>query len=505
MKKQFVLAIDQGTTSCRAILVDKNARVAGVAQRELPLLYPKPGWVEQSAEDIWIAQFAVIAEVLAKASVDPAELAAVGIANQRETAIVWERDTGKPVCNAISWQCCRSTTICDQLRTKGLAGSVRSKTGLVIDAYFSGTKLKWILDNICGAREGADNGDLLFGTVDSWLMWNLTDGQVHATDYSNASRTMLYNIRDLTWDTELIQELGIPISMLPSVGPSSGVYGLTDPDRFFGHAIPIAGVAGDQQAALFGQTCYEPGSAKNTYGTGCFMLMNTGEELCYSPSGLLSTIAWGAEGKVTYALEGSVFSAGATIQWLRDGLRILDSASDCEYLATKVKDTGGVYFVPAFVGLGAPYWDVQARGTIVGLTRGTTREHIIRAALEAMAYQTTDVLAAMEVDSGIRLQELKVDGGAAANDLLMQFQADLLGVPVVRPTVIETTALGAAFLAGLAVGFWRSRGQLTELWQLDRRFEPGMAKTRRSELHGGWRLAVARAMTRGARDDDSPV
>jgi len=494
MEKKYVLALDQGTTSCRAILFDRDSNIKGVAQKEFTQIYPKAGWVEHNAEEIWSTQYGVIAEVIAKTGINPEEIAAIGITNQRETTVVWDKNTGKPVYNAIVWQCRRTAGICDELKAKGMEQAFRSKTGLVVDAYFSGTKVKWILDNVEGAREKAENGELLFGTMDTWLIWKLTGGKVHVTDYSNASRTLMYNIRELCWDEELLEALGVPSSMLPEVKPSSEVYGLTEPEQFLGHAVPIAGVAGDQQAALFGQACYRPGMAKNTYGTGCFMLMNTGDKLYDSQNGLLTTIAWGLDGKVEYALEGSIFIAGAAIQWLRDGLKVLEAAPDSEYFASKVEDTDGVYLVPAFAGLGAPYWDMRARGAIVGLTRGTTKEHIIRAALDSLAYQTKDVLGAMEADSGIKLQALKVDGGAVANHLLMQFQADILGVPVARPKVIETTALGAAYLAGLAVGFWQSKEALAKRWQLDRRFESNMGEEQRNKLYNGWKRAVTRSM-----------
>ncbi|MFZ5592021.1 MAG: glycerol kinase GlpK [Bacillota bacterium] len=494
MDKKYVLALDQGTTSCRAILFDKDSNIVGVAQKEFTQIYPKAGWVEHNAEEIWSTQYGVIAEVVAKTRINPEEIAAIGITNQRETTVVWDKTTGQPVYNAIVWQCRRTAGICDELKAKGLADTFRQKTGLVLDAYFSGTKVKWILDNVPGARERAEKGELLFGTMDTWLIWKLTGGKVHVTDYSNASRTLLYNIRELKWDEEILRELNIPASLLPEVKPSSQVYGYTDPEQFLGYAVPIAGVAGDQQAALFGQACYQPGMAKNTYGTGCFMLMNTGEKLFDSQNGLLTTIAWGIDGKVEYALEGSIFIAGAAIQWLRDGLKLVEAAPDSEYFAGKVQDTDGVYLVPAFVGLGAPYWDMRARGAIVGLTRGTTKYHLIRAALESLAYQTRDVLGAMEADSGIKLTALKVDGGAVANNLLMQFQADILGVPVERPQVIETTALGAAYLAGLAVGFWQSKEELASRWKLDSRFAPQMAAEQREKLYRGWQKAVRRAM-----------
>jgi len=493
MTKKYVLALDQGTTSCRAILFDRESNIVGVAQKEFTQHYPKPGWVEHDPEEIWSTQYGVIAELMARYNVNPEEIAAIGITNQRETTVVWDKATGKPVYNAIVWQCRRTAGICDELKAKGLEEKVRYKTGLVIDAYFSGTKVKWILDNVEGAREKAEKGELLFGTIDTWLVWKLTGGKVHVTDYSNASRTMIYNIRELKWDEELLAELSIPASMLPEVKPSSCVYGETDPNTFFGHTIPISGIAGDQQAALFGQTCFEPGMAKNTYGTGCFMLMNTGDKVYESKNGLLTTIAWGIDGKVEYALEGSIFIAGAVIQWLRDGLKLIESAADSEYFASKVPDTAGVYVVPAFAGLGAPYWDMRARGTIVGLTRGANKNHIVRAALESMAYQTRDVLSAMEADSGIKLQALKVDGGAVANNLLMQFQADILGVPVERPVNIETTAMGAAYLAGLAVGFWADKNELKAKYKVSRRFLPEMAVENREKLYKGWQRAVTRA------------
>lgn len=494
MEKKYVMSLDQGTTSCRAIIFDKESNIVGVAQKEFKQIYPKAGWVEHAAEEIWSTQYGVIAEVIAKTAIKPEEIASIGITNQRETTVVWDRSTGKPVYNAIVWQCRRTTAICDELKAKGLEETFRAKTGLVVDAYFSGTKVKWILDNVPGAREKAEQGDLLFGTMDTWLIWKLTGGRVHVTDYSNASRTLMYNIRELSWDEELLKVLTVPASMLPSVKPSSEIYGITAPEQFLGYSVPIAGIAGDQQAALFGQACYQQGMAKNTYGTGCFMLMNTGDKVFESKHGLLTTIAWGIDGKVEYALEGSIFIAGAAIQWLRDGLKVIESAPDSEYFANKVEDTDGVYLVPAFAGLGAPYWDMRARGAIVGLTRGTTKEHIIRAALDSLAYQTKDVLGAMEADSGITLKALKVDGGAVANNLLMQFQADILGVPVDRPKVIETTALGAAYLAGLAVGFWTSKEELANKWKLDRRFVNIMDDVRRSKLYSGWKKAVTRSM-----------
>lgn len=494
MSKKYVLAFDQGTTSSRAIVFDDSSNIVAVAQKEFTQIYPKPGWVEHNPDEIWSTQIGVAAEAVAKAGIATQDIAAIGITNQRETTVVWDKATGKPIYNAIVWQCRRTMDICDAIKAKGLADTFRHKTGLVVDAYFSGTKVKWILDNVPGAREKAEKGELLFGNIDTWLIWKLTGGQVHVTDYSNASRTLMFNIRELKWDEEILAELNVPASMLPSVRSSSEVYGKTSSSVFLGAEVPIAGIAGDQQAALFGQTCFQPGMAKNTYGTGCFMLMNTGDRLFESQNGLLTTIAWGIDGKVEYALEGSIFIAGAAIQWLRDGLKVLETAPDSEYFAKKVKDTDGVYVVPAFVGLGAPYWDMKARGAILGLTRGTSKSHIIRATLESLAYQTKDVLSAMEADSGISLQALKVDGGAVANNLLMQFQSDLLGVPVDRPEVIETTALGAAYLAGLAVGVWKTKEDLVQNWQLNARFTPQMERDQKDNLYKGWQKAVKRAM-----------
>jgi len=490
---KYIMALDQGTTSSRAIIFDENGTIKGVTNREFTQIYPKPGWVEHDPMEIWGSQIGVAREVLSKSGLSPSDIAAIGITNQRETTIVWDKNTGKPVYNAIVWQCRRTAPICDELKAKGLTEKIREKTGLVIDAYFSGTKVKWILDNVEGAREKAEKGELLFGNVDTWLIWNLTGGKVHVTDYSNASRTMLFNIHTLDWDDEILQELDIPRAMLPKPMPSSHIYGYTT-NEVFGGEVPIAGDAGDQQAALFGQACYAPGTAKNTYGTGCFMLMNTGEKAVTSESGLLTTIAWGVDGKVEYALEGSIFIAGAVVQWLRDELRSLDNAAQSEELATKVEDNNGVYLVPAFVGLGAPYWDMYARGTIVGLTRGAKREHIVRAALESICYQTRDVLEAMQKDSGITLKSLKVDGGAVANNFLMQFQSDILGVPVDRPKVIETTALGAAYLAGLAVGYWKDKDDIASKWQIDRTFKPEMDSGMRDNLYKGWKKAVQRAL-----------
>ena len=447
---KYIMALDAGTTSNRCILFDEKGEICSIAQKEFTQYFPKPGWVEHDANEIWSSQLGVAVEAMAKLGIGADDIAAIGITNQRETTIVWDKNTGEPVYNAIVWQCRRTSEYCDTLKDKGLTDKFREKTGLIIDAYFSGTKLKWILDNVDGVRERAEKGELLFGTVETWLIWKLTKGKAHVTDYSNASRTLLFNIKDLTWDKEILEELNIPESMLPEPKPSSCVYGYSDAS-FFGKEIPISGAAGDQQAALFGQTCFNPGEAKNTYGTGCFMLMNTGETPVYSQNGLVTTIAWGLDGKVNYALEGSIFVAGASIQWLRDELRIIESAADSEYMAKKVKDTNGCYVVPAFTGLGAPYWDQYARGTIVGLSRGVNKYHIIRATLESIGYQVNDVLHAMKADSGIDLAALKVDGGASANDFLMQFQSDIINAPVKRPSCVETTAMGAAYLAGLAV------------------------------------------------------
>ena len=493
MTKSYILALDQGTTSSRAIIYDHNGKVVKIAQKEFTQIYPKAGWVEHDPMEIWGSQSGVVSELLATTGITGEEIAAIGITNQRETTVVWEKKTGKPVYNAIVWQCRRTSAICDELKARGLEPYIRENTGLVLDAYFSGTKVKWILDNVEGARQKAQNGELLFGNIDTWLIWNLTRGRVHVTDYSNASRTLLYNIRDLKWDEKILKELDIPLSMLPEVKPSSAVYGQTDA-RIFGTEIPIAGDAGDQQAALFGQACYLPGMAKNTYGTGCFMLMLTGEKLVHSGNGLLSTIAWGLNNKVEYALEGSIFVAGAAVQWLRDSLKVIYDAKDSEYFATKVDSSLGVYVVPAFVGLGAPHWDMYARGAILGLTRGATRNHIIRATLESIAYQTRDVLEIMRSDSGIDLRELRVDGGACVNNFLMQFQSDILGVPVERPEIIETTALGAAYLAGLAVGFWKDQSVIAERRKVDRKFLPDMNEDQRNHLYSNWKKAVQRAL-----------
>ncbi|MFO7274314.1 MAG: glycerol kinase GlpK [Bacillota bacterium] len=492
MNRGYILALDQGTTSSRAILFNRDGRPVGQVNHEFRQIYPQPGWVEHDPEEIWSTQLRAIQDVLARTGIKLSEVAAIGITNQRETTVVWDAETGEPVYNAIVWQCRRTAPICDDLSARGWAPRIREKTGLVIDAYFSGTKVKWILDHVPGVREKAEQGRLRFGTIDTWLIWKLTGGRVHATDYSNASRTMLFNIHRLAWDEEILAELGIPASMLPRALPSSHIYGETDA-AVLGAAIPIAGVVGDQQAALFGQACFQPGDAKNTYGTGCFLLMNTGTRAVPSASGLLTTIAWGLGNRVEYALEGSIFIGGAAVQWLRDELRFFERSADSEELALSVPDSGGVYVVPAFVGLGAPYWDMYARGVIVGLTRGTGRAHITRATLESIAYQTRDVLGAMEQDSGIRLNRLKVDGGAVANNFLMQFQADILGVPVDRPKVAETTALGAAYLAGLATGFWGSQAELADKWALDRSFTPTLPAEERERLYAGWRRAVERA------------
>lgn len=490
---KYILALDQGTTSSRAIVFDHSGSIVSVAQQEFPQIYPAPGLVEHNPEDIWSSQIAVAQAAMKQAGATAADIAALGITNQRETAIVWEKSTGKPVFNAIVWQSRLTVPICDELKAKGFDKELRARTGLVTDAYFSGTKVKWILDNVPGAREKADRGELLFGNVDTFLMWRLSKGRVHVTDYTNASRTLMFNIYEGKWDDVILKEFGVPHSMLPTVMPSSAVYGETDPE-FFGGAIKMAGDAGDQQAATFGQACYEVGMAKNTYGTGCFMLMNTGNKGVPSQNGLLTTIAWGYDNALTYALEGSIFITGAAVQWLRDGLKAIKNSVDVEALAASEPDNGGVYLVPAFVGLGAPYWDPNARGTIIGLTRGSTMGHIARATLESMCYQTRDVLEAMEADSGASLKTLRVDGGAVVNNLLMQFQADILGVAVQRPKVAETTALGAAYLAGLAVGFWSSKEEVAEQWAIDRTFEPQMSADQRDKLYAGWKRAVERSL-----------
>lgn len=494
---QYVLALDQGTTSSRAILFNHDGAIVSLAQQEFPQIYPAPGLVEHDPEAIWSSQLAVAREVMSKAGASASDIVALGITNQRETALVWEKATGKPVFNAIVWQSRLTVPICEELTAKGFDKEIRARTGLVTDAYFSGTKVKWILDNVPGAREKADRGELLFGNVDTFLMWRLSRGRVHVTDYTNASRTMLFNIYEGRWDNVILEELGIPHSMLPEVMPSSTVYGETDPE-FFGGAIKMAGDAGDQQAATFGQVCYEVGMAKNTYGTGCFMIMNTGSKGVPSQNGLLTTIAWGLEGparsEITYALEGSIFVTGAAVQWLRDGLKAIKNSVDVEALAESEPDNGGVYLVPAFVGLGAPYWDPHARGTIIGLTRGSTIGHVARATLESMCYQTRDVLEAMTADSKADLKALRVDGGAVVNNLLMQFQADILGVTVQRPKVAETTALGAAYLAGLAVGFWKDTTEVAEMWAVDRTFEPQMSRDQRDQLYASWKRAVERSL-----------
>ena len=486
---KYVMALDSGTTSNRCILFDEKGEMCSVAQKEFTQHFPKPGWVEHNANEIWSTQLGVAVEAMQQAGASAADIAAIGITNQRETTIVWDKNTGEPVHHAIVWQCRRTAEYCDELKAKGLTDSIREKTGLVIDAYFSGTKLRWILENVEGARARAERGELLFGTVETWLIWKLTKGRVHVTDYSNASRTMLFNIKELCWDKEILKEMNIPEGMLPKPVPSSQVYGMADPS-FFGGEIPIAGAGGDQQCALFGQTCFTPGEAKNTYGTGCFMLMNTGDKPIMSKNGLVTTIAWGVDGKVEYALEGSIFVAGAAIQWLRDELKLIETAPDSEYMAGKVKDTNGCYVVPAFTGLGAPYWDQYARGVIVGLTRGVNKYHLIRATLESLAFQTADVLRAMEADSGIRLSALKVDGGACKNNFLMQFQSDVIGAPVNRPACVETTAMGAAYLAGLAVGFWKSKEDVLKNWSIDRTFTPQMSDADRKKELAGWEKAV---------------
>jgi len=486
---KYIMALDSGTTSNRCILFDKEGKVCSVAQKEFTQYFPQPGWVEHDADEIFSSQLEVARQALQNIGASAADIAAIGITNQRETTILWDRRTGRPVCNAIVWQCRRTAPFCDELRQEGWVDTIRQKTGLVIDPYFSGTKIHWMLENVPGARELAQQGDLLFGTVETWLIWKLTDGRVHVTDYSNASRTMLFNIHTLQWDAEILARLNIPESVLPTPVPSSSLYGYTDA-AFLGAPIPIAGAAGDQQAALFGQACFQPGQSKCTYGTGAFLLMNTGSKPIASQNGLVTTIAWGLNGEVTYALEGSIFVAGAAIQWLRDELRFIDSAADSEYMARKVSDTNGCYVVPAFTGLGAPYWDAYARGSIVGLTRGTNKNHIIRATLDSIAYQVSDVLRAMEADAGIGLGELKADGGAAANSYLLQTQADINGAPVLRPKCVETTAMGAAYLAGLAVGFWKDQDEIQQYWAIDRRFPPEITDDQRAHRIQGWQKAV---------------
>jgi glycerol kinase len=491
---KYIMALDQGTTSSRAVIFDHNGSIISMASKEFKQIYPNPGWVEHNPTEIYSSQIEIAREALSKANLTAVDIVSIGITNQRETTILWDKKTGKPIYNAIVWQCRRTAPICDQLKKKGLAEIIQKKTGLVVDAYFSGTKIKWILDNVKGVRERAKKGEILFGTVDSWLIWNLTRGKVHVIDYSNASRTMIFNIHQLDWDEEILEEMDIPKAILPQPLPSSYVYGNTDKE-IFGVEIPISGDAGDQQAALFGQAGYEPGMAKNTYGTGCFILMNTGEKIVSSKNGLLTTIAWGVNGKVEYALEGSIFIAGAVVQWLRDELRMINSTEEIEKYALKVKNTNGVYLVPAFVGLGAPYWDMYARGTIVGLTRGAKKEHILRAAEESIAYQSRDVLEVIQKDSGINLKKLKVDGGAVRDNFLMQFQSDILGVPVVRPQVIETTALGAAYLSGLAIGFWKDKAEIASKWKADREFIPNMDEKIKEKLYKGWKKAVSRSLS----------
>ena len=499
---KYIMALDAGTTSNRCILFDEAGNICSMAQKEFRQFFPNPGWVEHDANEIWSTQLGVAVEAMSMINAKAADIAAIGITNQRETAIVWNKETGEPVYNAIVWQCRRTSDIADALKAKGLEKTFQQKTGLIIDAYFSATKIKWILDNVEGARELANEGKLLFGTVETWLIWKFTKGKVHVTDYSNASRTMLFNINTLEWDDEILEELDIPKSMLPEPMPSSCIYGYTDP-TFLGDEIPIAGAAGDQQAALFGQTCFSEGEAKNTYGTGCFLLMNTGEKPVYSKNGLVTTIAWGLDGKVNYALEGSIFVAGAAIQWLRDGMRLIDSAADSEYMATKVHGTHGCYVVPAFTGLGAPHWDQYARGTIVGITRGTNKNHIIRATLESIALQVCDVIDAMKADAGIDVRALRVDGGASANNFLMQFQADMIDAPVNRPACVESTAIGAAYLAGLAVGYWKTKEDVIKNQQLDRVFTSDMAPEEREAKRKGWNKAVKYAYG-WAKDEEEP-
>ena len=502
MNKKYIMALDQGTTSSRAILFDKEGNIVATSQKEFTQLYPYAGWVEHNPMEIWGSQSGVMREVLETNLIRPEDICAIGITNQRETTIVWEKSTGKPVYNAIVWQCRRTSKICDDLKEKGYDKLIKEKTGLILDAYFSATKIKWILDNVKGARKKAEKGELLFGTVDTWLIWNLTRGKVHVTDYSNASRTMLYNIKELKWDDEILEILDIPKSMLPEVKSSSFIYGYTDEGMLSGAKIPIAGCAGDQQAALFGQICFDEGSAKNTYGTGCFMLMNTGNKIVESKNGLLTTIAWGIDGNVKYALEGSIFIGGASIQWLRDELRVLYDAGQSEFYAQSVKDSNGVYVVPAFAGIGAPYWDMYARGSIMGLTRGTNRAHLVRATLESIAYQVKDVLNAMQEDSGLNLKSLKVDGGASSNNFLMQFQSDILDVNIYRPKVTETTALGAAYLAGLAVGFYKDKEEIKSSLVMDKEFIPNMSDAKRKLLYKGWKKAVSRSLLWAKEDEE---
>ncbi len=491
--EKYILSIDQGTTSSRAMLFNHDGEVVETAQKEFEQYFPKPGWVEHDANEIWTSVLACMADVLTKADVEAEQIAGIGITNQRETTVIWDRHTGKPIHKAIVWQSRQTQDICNELREQGYNDTFRNKTGLLLDPYFSGTKVKWILDNVEGAREKAENGDLMFGTIDTWLVYKLSGKKEHVTDYSNASRTLMYNIYELKWDEELLNILGVPKSMLPDVKPSSEVYAHTVDYHFFGNNIPIAGIAGDQQAALFGQACFEKGMAKNTYGTGGFMLMNTGDEAVRSNNGLLTTLAWGLDGKVEYALEGSIFVSGSAIQWLRDGLQLIESSKQSESIAGEVNSTDGVYVVPAFVGLGTPYWDSEARGAVFGLTRGTKKSHFVRATLESLAYQTKDVVGAMVEDSNIDLKKLRVDGGAVKNDLLMQFQSDLLHVPVERPKINETTALGAAYLAGLAVDFWEDREEISKQWSMEKDFEPQMNEEESRDLYKGWKKAVEAA------------
>ena len=490
--EKYIVSLDQGTTSSRAIIFDKEQNILNVSQKEFTQIYPKEGWVEHDPMEIWATQYGVLQEVLAKSNITQENIAAIGITNQRETTVVWDKNTGIPIYNAIVWQCRRTAEFCDELKERGLEEYIKESTGLVVDAYFSATKIKWILDNVEGAREKAENGELLFGTIDTWLVWKLTNGKVHVTDYTNASRTMLYNIKELMWDERLLKELNIPKSMLPEVRNSSEIYGYANLGTKGGVRVPIAGMAGDQQAALFGQAAFNKGDVKNTYGTGCFLLMNTGEELVKSKSGLLTTIAIGIDGKIQYALEGSVFVGGAVVQWVRDELRLITDAADTEYFATKVRDNGGVYIVPAFVGLGAPYWDMYARGAILGLTRGANRNHIIRAAIESIAYQTRDVLEAMKEDVGYDINCIKVDGGASKNNFLLQFQSDIVGKKVIRPIITETTALGAAYLAGLAVGYWKDKEEIGKFWFASEEFEPNLEEEKKEAYYKKWKKAVSR-------------
>ena len=500
--EKYILSFDAGTTSSRAIIFNKKGQIINVAQKEFQQIYPKDGWAEHDPMEIWASQSGVAREVLEMSAIRPDQIVGIGITNQRETTLVWDKNTGKPVYNAIVWQCRRTASYCERLKEKGWIDKIRDKTGLVLDAYFSATKIAWILDNVEGAREKAERGDLLFGTVDTWLVWNLTRGKVHVTDYSNASRTMLFNIEDLKWDDEILEALNIPKSMMPEVKDSSCIYGYTDEHTYGGARIPIAGIAGDQQAALFGQNCFKPGMVKNTYGTGCFVLMNTGQEMIRSKNGLLTTIAWGIDGKVSYALEGSVFIAGAAIQWLRDELRLVYDSPQSEYYANKIEDTDGVVVVPAFTGLGAPYWDMYARGGIFGLTRGTKREHLVRATLESLAYQSKDVIEAMQEDAKIPLAYLRVDGGASANNFLMQFQADMLNTEVHRPRTLETTSLGAAYLAGLAVGYWKDLDEISEDFSIDRTFKPQMSQEKRDKNYKYWKKAIERSMDWLDKEDE---